>query len=142
MILLDTNVVSELMRQSPEPRVLKWLDEQPAADVWISAVTVGEIRLGIALLPDGKRKARLAGLAEAMVHEDFSDRCLPYDMAAATDYAAIVASRNRSGRPISVEDAQIAAIARSGGLTLATRNIRDFSDIAELPLVNPWADSA
>lgn len=138
MILLDTNVVSELMRQAPEPKVLKWLDEQPAADVWLSAVTVGEIRLGIALLPDGKRKERLAGLAEAMVQEDFSDRCLAYDMLAATEYATIVATRTRLGRPISVEDAQIAAIARSAGLTLATRNTRDFAGIDDLALVNPW----
>lgn len=138
MILLDTNIVSELMRPAPEPRVLEWLDAQPAEDVWISAVTVGEIRLGIALLPDGKRKQRLTGLAETMVEEDFSERCLPYDVVAAADYAAIVAIRTRRGRPISVEDAQIAAIARSGGLTLATRNTKDFSDIDELPLVNPW----
>ena len=138
MILLDTNVVSELMRPAPEPKVLEWLDAQPAADVWISAVTVGEIRLGIALLPDGQRKERLAGLAEAMFQEDFSDSCLSYDMPAAAEYAGIVATRTRLGRPISVEDAQIAAIARSGGLTLATRNTKNFSDIDELPLVNPW----
>lgn len=138
MILLDTNIVSELMRPAPEPRVLEWLDAQPAEDVWISAVTVGEIRLGIALLPGGKRRQRLTGLAETMVEEDFSERCLPYDVLAAADYAAIVAIRTRRGRPISVEDAQIAAIARSGGLTLATRNTKDFSDIDDLPLVNPW----
>ena len=138
MILLDTNIVSELMCPAPEPRVLEWLDAQPAADVWISAVTVGEIRLGIALLPDGQRKERLAALAEAMVQEDFSERCLSYDMLAAAEYAAIVASRTHRGRPISVDDAQIAAIARSGGLTLATRNTKDFSDIDELPVVNPW----
>ncbi len=138
MILLDTNVVSELMRPAPEPKVLEWLDAQPAADVWISVVTVGEIRLGLALLPDGQRKERLAGLAEAMFQEDFSDSCLSYDMLAAAEYAGIVATRIRLGRPIVVEDAQIAAIARSGGLTLATRNTKDFSDIEELPLVNPW----
>lgn len=138
MILLDTNIVSELMRPAPEPRVVEWLDAQPAADVWITAVTVGEIRLGIALLPDGQRKERLAGLAEAMFQEDFSDSCLSYDMLAAAEYAAIVATRTRLGRPISVEDAQIAAIARSSGLELATRNTKDFSDIDQLQLMNPW----
>ncbi len=138
MILLDTNVVSELMRPAPEPKVLAWLDAQPAAGVWISAVTVGEIRLGIGLLPDGQRKERLARLAEAMFQEDFADSCLSYDVLAAAEYAEIVATRAGLGRPISVEDAQIAAIARSGGLTLATRNTKDFSDIDELPLVNPW----
>jgi toxin FitB len=138
MILLDTNVVSELMRAAPEPKVLEWLDAQPEADVWISAITVGEIHLGIALLPDGQRKQRLAGLADTMIQEDFSERCLSYDSHAAVDYAAIVAARTRVGRPISIEDAQIAAIARSAGLTLATRNTKDFSNIDELPLVNPW----
>lgn len=138
MILLDTIVVSELMRPAPEPKVLEWLDAQPAADIWISAITVGEIRLGIALLPDGQRKERLAVLADAMFEEDFSDSCLSYDVLAAAAYAGIVATRTRLGRPISVEDAQIAAIARSGRLALATRNTRDFSDIEGLPLVNPW----
>ena len=139
MILLDTNVVSELMRQVPEPKVLAWLDHLPVDDVWICAITAGEIRLGLALLPDGKRRARLDRLAEAMFREDFSGRCLPYDMLAAAEYAEIVATRTRAGRPISVEDAQIAAIALSAGLTLATRNTKDFSDISELPLVDPWS---
>jgi hypothetical protein len=138
MILLDTNVVSELMRAAPAARVLQWLDAQSTADIWISAVTAGEIRLGIALLPNGQRKERLGALAEAMFEEDFADRCLPFDPAAAADYAQIVATRSRRGRPVSVEDAQIAAIARSSGLTLATRNSKDFTDIDGLPLVNPW----
>ena len=140
MILLDTNVLSELMRLSPEPKVLRWLDSRPAVDIWISAVTVAEIRLGIALLPDGQRKELLAGLAEAMFQEDFSDCCLPFDFSAAAEYASIVATRTRQGRPISVEDAQIAAIARTGDLTLVTRNTKDFSGLDGLILVNPWND--
>ena len=127
------------MRPAPEPKVLEWLDAQPAADIWISAVTVGEIRLGLARLPPGRRKARLTELAEAMFKEDFPDSCLAYDAAAAAAYAEIVAARTRLGRPISVEDAQIAAIARSGGFTLATRNTKDFADIHALSLVNPWS---
>jgi len=138
MILLDTNVISELMRQAPERRVVEWLDAQSAPEVWISAVAAGEIRLGIALLPNGRRKTRLAELAEEMLDVDFADRRLPFDLAAAADYADIVAARTRLGRPVSVEDAQIAAIARSAGLTLATRNTRDFEGIAGLQLVNPW----
>jgi hypothetical protein len=138
MILLDTNVVSELMRPAPQPRVLEWLDARPAGDVWISAVTVGEIRLGIDLLPEGRRRARLAALADEMFQEDFADRCLPYDAPAAVEYAGIVAARARQGRPITVEDAQIAGIARSAGLALATRNTRDFSGIDGLPFLNPW----
>lgn len=140
MILLDTNVVSELMRPSPEPKVVRWLDARPAADIWISAVSVVEIRLGIALLPEGQRKQLLSDLAEAMFQEDFSDCCLSFDFSAAAEYALIVATRTRQGRPISVEDAQIAAIARSGGLTLATRNTTDFFGIDGLMLVNPWND--
>lgn len=140
MILLDTNVLSELMRPSPEPKVLQWLDSQPEADIWISAVTVAEIHLGIALLPEGKRRELLADLAEAMFREDFSDCCLPFDCSAAAEYASIVSARTRQGRPISVEDAQIAAIARTGSLALATRNMKDFSGIDGLILVNPWED--
>lgn len=138
MILLDTNILSELMRPLPKPTVLQWLDSRPEMDVWISAVTVAEIRLGIALLPDGKRRALLSDLAERMFQEDFAERCLPFDFSAAAEYALIVATRTRLGHPISVEDAQIAAIARTGGLALATRNTKDFSGIDKLILVNPW----
>ena len=138
MFLLDTNVVSELMRPSPEPKVRTWLDGQVTADVWISAITVGEIRLGLALLPDGRRKRRLSDLAELMFREEFGDRCLPYDVLASADYAQIVAARRRRGRPISVEDAQIAAIARSASLTIATRNAKHFAGIEGLSVVNPW----
>jgi len=138
MILLDTNVLSEMMRASPDSTVLRWLDGQPNADVMISAVTVAEIRLGLALLPEGLRKAALTERAEAMFREDFSEDCLAFDASAAAEYAEIVARRTRLGRPISVEDAQIAAIARAGGLTLATRNTKDFLEIEGLTLVNPW----
>ena len=138
MILLDTNVLSELMRPRPEPRVVDWLDVFPEWDVWISAITVAEIQLGIALLNDGSRKSALADLAEEMFREDFQGRCLPFDYHAAAEYAMIVSDRSRTGRPISVEDAQIAAIARTADLSLATRNTKDFERIRGLELVNPW----
>ena len=138
MILLDTNVVSELMRPAPDRHVVAWVDAQPTSDLWVSAITVGEIRLGIALLPAGQRQARLVQLADSMFQEDFSGRCLPYDVRAATEFAEIVAARTRLGRPISVEDAQIAAIARAGKLILATRNTKDFGDIDDVAVVNPW----
>jgi predicted nucleic acid-binding protein len=138
VILLDTNVVSEMMRPTPDGRVLAWLDAQPDGDVWISAVTVGEIRLGLALLPAGRRKERLAQAFDLMVQTEFAEGCLPYDEPAAVEYAAIVARRRRGGKPISVEDAQIAAIARSAGMALATRNIADFQAIDRLELMNPW----
>lgn len=140
MILIDTNVLSELMRPMPDPHVVQWLDARPDWDVWISAVTVSEIRLGITLLSAGKRKKLLLETAEQMFREDFPDRCLPFDCEAAVECAMIVAKRNKQGRPISIEDAQIAAIARTADLVLATRNIKDFSDISGLKLVNPWVD--
>jgi len=138
MILLDTNVVSELMRPAPDRHLVAWVDAQPASDLWVSAITVGEIRLGIAVLPAGQRQARLVQLADTMFQEDFSGRCLPYNLRAATEFAEIVAARTRLGRPISVEDAQIAAIARAGKLILATRNTKDFGDIDDVAVVNPW----
>ena len=141
MILLDTNVLSELMRPMPNPNVVRWLDAWLEWDVWISAVTVAEIRLGISLLPAGKRKELLLNLAEQMFQEDFPHRCLPFDCEAAGEYALIVSERNRQGRPISVEDAQVAAIARTADLVLVTRNTKDFSDITGLKLVDPWASS-
>ena len=139
MILLDTNVLSELMRPAPEPRVVRWLDACAGADVFVSAVTEAEILLGIRLLPKGRRRDGLADLAGRMFEEDFSGRCLPFDAGAAVAYAGIVATRTRLGSPISVEDAQIAAIATAGGLTLATRNVKDFSGIEGLKVVDPWA---
>ena len=138
MILLDTNVLSELMRPSPNEIVVQWIDALSGGDVWISAVTVAEIRLGLALLPEGRRKQILAGLAEEMLKEEFSEKCLPFDYQAASEYATIVSSRSRQGRPITVEDAQIAAIAIAANLALATRNTKDFLDIIGLKLINPW----
>lgn len=138
MILLDTNVVSELMRPAPDPHVVAWVDARPTGELFVSAVTVGEIRLGIALLPAGQRQTRLARLADTMFEEDFSGRCLAYDRNAATEFADIVAARTRIGRPVSVEDAQIAAIGRAARFTLATRNTKDFTDIDGLSVIDPW----
>lgn len=139
MILLDTNVLSEVMRPVPEPRVLAWLDSRADTDLWISAVTVAEVLLGIELLPAGKRRDQLSGIAERTFEEEFAERCLPFDALAAGKYASIVAKRTRQGRPVGVEDAQIAAIALAAGLTLATRNARDFAGIEGLAVTNPWA---
>jgi hypothetical protein len=138
MILLDTNVISELMKPKPEKKVLIWLDEFPMLDLWTSAVTVAEIFLGIALLSGGKKKSALLKIAQQMFDEDFQARCLPFDEQAATEYAKIVSERTRRGRPISVEDAQIAAISKTANLVLATRNTKDFDGITALELVNPW----
>lgn len=137
MILLDTNVLSELMRPAPNQAVVAWLDTQVASDVFYCALSRAEIELGIALLPDSRRKRPLASAAHAMF-EQFDGRCLPFGEVAAMDYARIVSTRMRAGRPVSTEDAQIAAIARAHGLMLATRNIKDFSDIPDLRLIDPW----
>ena len=139
MILLDTNVLSEFMRLRPDAQLVAWLDAQVVEHVWVCAVTRAEIELGIALMPDGQRKQGLQLAASSMFINEFGGRCLSFDEQSALRYAAIVASRIRLGRPISVEDAQIAAIALVHGLQLATRNERDFELIDGLAVVNPWS---
>lgn len=137
-ILLDTNVLSELMRPYPAKSVLDWFEINRRSVFFISAVTQAEIQLGILLLPAGKRQIKLADLAAKMFLEDFSGRILPFDESSANTYAEIVASRTHAGMPISTEDAQIAAIALSNHLCLATRNLKDFSGISGLIKLNPW----
>ena len=140
-LLLDTNVLSEMMRHTPDAGVLAWFEKQVGTIFYISAVTQGEILLGIALLPAGKRRDALALAADQMFQEDFTGRCLPFNEAAAVEYSLLVAARINAGRPISTEDAQIAAIAICHQLPLATRNIRDFVQIEKLEVRNPWATS-
>lgn len=137
MILLDTNVLSELMSAEPDEHVIRWVDEQYSVSLHIRAITRAEIELGILLPPEGKRKEQLAGAADEMF-SDFSGRCLSFDESAAVEYAKLVKQRRSKGRPISVEDGQIAAIAIANRLTLATRNVKDFEEISELNLINPW----
>ena len=137
MILLDTNVLSELMKSTPETRVLKWIDTFPASKCYISAITKAEIELGIALLSDGKRKNDLK-TAAGLMFDEFPNSCLSFTTDAASRYADIVSRRTRIGRPVSVEDAQIAAIALSHDMSLATRNTSDFEFIEGLKIINPW----
>jgi predicted nucleic acid-binding protein len=137
MILLDTNVLSELMRPSPAREVEAWVGAQPVEGLFISAVTEAELRFGVALLPDGKRRAMLAEALVGMLAEDFAGRILPFDSAAASAYAEIAADRRRAGRPIAQFDAQIASIARSRNAALATRNVADFASCG-VQLVDPW----
>ncbi len=138
MLLLDTNVLSEFMRPQPAQTVVAWLDAQPAEQLYTNAVSRAEIELGLALMPASKRQAALARAAREMFDDDFAGRCLPFDEAAACAFARIVAARTRAGRPIEVEDAQIAAIACVHGLRLATRNVADFLGIEGLTVVDPW----
>lgn len=139
MIMLDTNVVSELMRPSPNPTVEQWVATRPAARLFFSAVGEAELRYGVAIMAAGRRQAALASAIEAMLREDFAGRVLPFDSDAARAYAEIAASRRAAGRPVAQADSQIAAIARSRGMALATRNVRDFGDMG-IDILDPWAD--
>ena len=139
MIVLDTNVVSELMRAVPDDQVVDWLDRQPATDVHLTAITVAELLCGVARLPDGRRKNELAEQIEEMLGEDFDHRVIPFDETSAGHYADIVVRRERAGRPISTADAQIAATCRSYGAVLATRNLEDFTGTG-IASTNPWAE--
>jgi toxin FitB len=138
MILLDTNILSEALRAAPAPRVLDWMARQAASSLFVSTVTQAEILYGIAILDEGRRRDDLAAAARLMFTEDFAGRLLPFDGDAATAFAGITAARRRIGRPISQFDAQIAAIARSRGAILATRNSRDFEHCG-IDIVDPWS---
>lgn len=141
-VLLDTNVLSELMRPQPSPVVLDWFARQAGTGFYTSSITQAEMLLGVALLPSGKRRDAIADAVEQMFEQDFAGRCLPFDDSAAHEYAALVAVRYKSGLPVSTEDAQIAAIALRHGLPLATRNAKDFRNISGLVLLDPWLAGA
>jgi hypothetical protein len=135
--LLDTNVLSELLRAAPDPAVLSWVSAQPADSLFVSSVTQAEMLLGARLLPAGKRRNTLESALQAMFDEDFAQRVLPFDSGAVPAYVDVVSTRRSAGRPISQFDAQIAAIALHYGAKLATRNTGDFEGCG-LALVNPW----
>ncbi|MBI4194540.1 MAG: type II toxin-antitoxin system VapC family toxin [Betaproteobacteria bacterium] len=137
MILLDTNVVSELMKPAPAESVARWMAAQPATSVYTSSITEAEILLGVMLLPAGRRRNAIQAAAEAMFAEDFAGRILAFGSDAARLYARIGMERRRAGRPISHFDAQIAATARSAGASIATRNVADF-DGCGVKVINPW----
>lgn len=139
MILLDTNVLSELMRVKPAPQVLEWVDAQPAGDLVITSITVAEILYGIARMPDGKRKQGLLDVVSAMFDEDFAGNILPFDADAAVHYAEIAAETEAKGRVVDMADAQIAAIGRLHDAVIATRNIRHFETLG-VALVDPWSN--
>lgn len=136
MIILDTNVVSELMRSEPSPAVVGWLGRRSGRLLATTSVTLAEIRYGLALLPSGRRRDVLTQAADELFGA-FPDQVLPFDAAAATAYADIVTGREAGGAPIAGFDAQIAAIARTHAATLATRNTKDFADVG-IELVDPW----
>jgi predicted nucleic acid-binding protein len=135
--LLDTNVLSELLRAAPERAVLQWFAAQPSEGLFISAVTQAEMMLGARLLPAGKRRTALEAALHGLFDEDFAGRVLPFDTAACDAYAEIVAARRTAGRAISQFDAQIAAIARRHAMGVVTRNVEDFAGCG-VAVVNPW----
>ena len=137
MILLDTNVVSELMRPSPAVDVVDWIAAQPLSELYLSSISEAELRYGGALLPAGGRREQLLAAIEGMLREDFAGRILSFDSDAARAYAAIGVERRSAGRPISHADCQIAAIARSRGASVATRDMDDFADCG-IAVINPW----
>jgi predicted nucleic acid-binding protein len=135
MIIMDTNVVSELMRAAPNPAVAAWaVNADP--DLSVTALTIAEIRYGIARLPEGQRKQEVTAAANKLFSA-FAQRVVPFDLAAATRYGDLVAGREANGRPISVFDAQIAAVCQACSATLATRNVKDF-DGTGVVVIDPW----
>ncbi len=137
MVVIDTNVVSELMRAEPSAEVLDWMDDRQPRELYVTAVTEAEVRTGIALLPEGRRHRGLAEACERAFGSLFAGRVLPFDSDAARAYAEIAAARRVLGRPVSLADGQIAAIARSRRMAVATRNIRDFQDMG-IGVLDPW----
>jgi hypothetical protein len=139
MIILDTNVLSALMRTEPDAAVVAWLDRQPAESVWITSITLFEARLGLALLPKGRRRKALEKAFDQLLEQDLQNRVLDFDAAAAAEAASLAAVRQRTGRPVDIRDTQIAGIALARRAVIATRNTRHFSDLKSA-VVDPWTD--
>jgi hypothetical protein len=137
MILLDTNVLSEVMSPRPDPKVMEWIDSQDPGQFWTCTIVIAEVLSGLELMPDGQRQRRLRERAEVMVSGLLAGRILDLDLASAGVYGQILKKRRSIGRPIDEMDALIAATALAHGATLATRNVRDFEHCG-VPPVNPW----
>jgi len=138
VIILDTNVLGALMHTVPDPKVVAWLDRQPAESVWITSITLFETRFGLALLPLGRRRRALESAFDQLLNEDLENRVLDFDSAAATAAASLAAARQKRGQPVDMRDTQIAGIALARHATLATRNARHFADL-KISIINPWA---
>ncbi len=140
MIILDTNVVSELLRPAPSAQVEAWLSAQDDTNIYFTTIGEGELRQGLAILPAGKRRTALSEEVEGILEKDFRDRIIPFDRSAARAYAAIAAERRAAGRPISQFDCQIAAITRACGAAVATRNTDDYEGCG-IDVIDPWRAS-
>lgn len=139
MIILDTNVISELLRPAPEPKVEHWLSAQDGLNVYLTSISEAELRYGLAIMGNGKRRAALVDAVDRILREDLAGRILPFDSDAAQSYATIASARRAVGRPIAQADCQIASIAHACGATVATRNTPDFEG-CDVDLINPWTD--
>jgi predicted nucleic acid-binding protein len=139
MIVLDTNIISEPLRPAPEPRVSDWIDTQPLETLYLSTMTVAELRAGVALIPAGKRRAALHESLEKRILPKFTGRVLPFDMACTNAYAEVIATARKAGSGIETADACIAAVALANGFIVATRDISPFK-AAGLNIINPWED--
>ena len=137
MIVLDTNVLSALMRKTPEAAVVTWLNRQPAESVWITSITLFEARFGLGLLPDGRRRRALETAFARLLEEDLENRVLDFDGPAASAAASLAAARQKTGRTVDMRDTQIAGIVLARRATLATRNLRHFGDL-KVPVIDPW----
>ncbi|WP_295887181.1 type II toxin-antitoxin system VapC family toxin [uncultured Thiohalocapsa sp.] len=144
MLVLDTNVLSAMMRDPADPAVVQWLDRQAPESVWTTAVTVFEVRFGLARLAPGRRRAQLERAFQALLADDLAGRILPLDGAAADRAAQLAALRAAAGRPVELRDTLLAGIVLARGCALATRNVRHFNDLAEqnprVTLLDPWAE--
>jgi predicted nucleic acid-binding protein len=137
VIVLDTNVLSELMRSAPDVSVTSWVGTQSASNLFVTTITQAEMLHGVLLLPRGRRRDAIEAAVDAMFEEDFAGRILPFSSLAAHAYAEIAVARRQCGRPISQFDAQIAAIAKSAGADVATRNVTDFEGCG-IKVIDPW----
>jgi hypothetical protein len=138
MIVLDTNIISAMMRATVDPVIVDWLSSRPRESIWVTAVTVFEIRFGLELLAAGRRRQQLETAFALALSEDLQGRVLPFDSAAANAAASLAAERQRRGRPVEVRDTQIAGIVMSKRAELATRNVRHFRDLG-VAVVDPWS---
>ena len=137
MIILDTNVISEAMRPAPEPTVVRWLDTQEGASLYLTAITIAEVRFGLGVLPPGRRRHALEDGFQRILAEGFQGRLLSFDEHAADEYGSLMSRRRAIGRPMSILDGQLAAIARAHGFAVATRNSKDFEE-SGVQLLNPF----
>jgi len=137
MIVLDTNVLSALMRAEPDRPIVRWLDRLAAESIWTTSITVFEVQFGLEVLPDGERKTALCNAFGQVINEDLRGRVLDFDARAATVAGEIAAKLRALGRPVDMRDAQIAGIIAARRATLATRNVRHFVD-AGIPVIDPW----